>query len=180
MYSSLLDGHLAAEGFGAAVKNLGSRLVDATIDLHRSVMLGFLPSAVKFHYQFNLRELSNITQVTPSTPPPPRPAWLQQPCGSTCTRERAQLFRQQGLCQMTREFYKEPAQAVQLWAHECDRVLADRMVSKPDLDKYADMRVKATKKYFSDVPQARPPSCVVASCRLTLARSARPLPVSRW
>jgi len=38
-------------------------MVDATIELHRNVMQGFLPSAVKFHYQFNLRELSNITQV---------------------------------------------------------------------------------------------------------------------
>lgn len=63
MYSSLLDGRLEAGGFVPAVKSLGPRLVDATIELHKNVMQGFLPSAVKFHYQFNLRELSNITQV---------------------------------------------------------------------------------------------------------------------
>ena len=63
MYSSLLNGRLEEGGFAPAVRNLGPRLVDATIELHRNVMQGFLPSAVKFHYQFNLRELSNITQV---------------------------------------------------------------------------------------------------------------------
>lgn len=63
MYSSLLEGRLEEGGFVPAVKSLGPRLVDATIELHKSVMQGFLPSAVKFHYQFNLRELSNITQV---------------------------------------------------------------------------------------------------------------------
>lgn len=39
---------------------VSSRLVDATVELHRNVMNTFLPSAVKFHYQFNLRDLSNI------------------------------------------------------------------------------------------------------------------------
>ena len=65
VYSSLLNGKLEAGGFAPAVQQLGNQLVDATIELHRSVMQGFLPSAVKFHYQFNLRELSNITQVRP-------------------------------------------------------------------------------------------------------------------
>ena len=41
---------------------MGAKLVDATIELHSLVMNNFLPSAVKFHYQFNLRELTNITQ----------------------------------------------------------------------------------------------------------------------
>jgi dynein heavy chain len=47
------------------VARLGGRLVDAMLELHRNVMNSFLPSAVKFHYQFNLRELSNITQARP-------------------------------------------------------------------------------------------------------------------
>jgi dynein heavy chain len=35
----------------------------ATIELHQMVANTFLPTAVKFHYQFNLRDLSNVAQV---------------------------------------------------------------------------------------------------------------------
>ena len=59
----MMEGHLAQGGFDPLVKAMAPRLVDATIDLHRNVTNALLPSAVTFHYQFNLRELSNITQV---------------------------------------------------------------------------------------------------------------------
>ena len=59
----MVDGHLQQQGFDSEVVKLSGKLVDATIELHRHVMNNFLPSAVKFHYQFNLRELSSITQV---------------------------------------------------------------------------------------------------------------------
>lgn len=60
VYFQILDGHLS--GFDADVAKMSNKLVDATIELHRQVMNNFLPSAVKFHYQFNLREMSNMTQ----------------------------------------------------------------------------------------------------------------------
>ncbi|KAL4450636.1 hypothetical protein ABPG77_000992 [Micractinium sp. CCAP 211/92] len=62
IYSQLVEGHLTAGGFEEDLVRMGPKLVDATIELHRLVMNHFLPSAVKFHYQFNLRELTNITQ----------------------------------------------------------------------------------------------------------------------
>ena len=63
IYFAMVDGHLQQQGFDPEVIKLSGKLVDATIELHRHVMNNFLPSAVKFHYQFNLRELSSITQV---------------------------------------------------------------------------------------------------------------------
>ena len=60
IYMQIIDGHLG--GFDPDVAKMAGKLVDATIELHVQVMNNFLPSAVKFHYQFNLRELSNITQ----------------------------------------------------------------------------------------------------------------------
>ena len=60
IYSQIVEGHLA--DFDTEVSGLAPKLVEAMIDLHKMVMNGFLPSAVKFHYTWNLRELSNITQ----------------------------------------------------------------------------------------------------------------------
>ena len=57
---------------------------------------------------------------------------------------------------MTSEIFKEPAEVVRLWIHECERTLADRMVNKADLDRFTDMRVKTTKKYFADIPEVSP------------------------
>lgn len=64
IYSTIIEGHLQQGSFTAEVVALGPKLVDAMIELHANVLNTFLPSATKFHYQFNLRELSAITQVT--------------------------------------------------------------------------------------------------------------------
>ncbi|GBF97683.1 flagellar outer dynein arm heavy chain beta [Raphidocelis subcapitata] len=60
IYAAIVDGHVAGASLDEGVARLAPKLVDATIELHRMVMHNFLPSAVKFHYQFNLRELSNV------------------------------------------------------------------------------------------------------------------------
>ena len=41
---------------------LSDPLVEATIDLQRQVTNKFMPSAVKFVYNWNMRELSNVFQ----------------------------------------------------------------------------------------------------------------------
>ena len=60
IYHGILDGHMAP--FGTELQDYSERVVNATIELHKQVMNTFLPSAVKFHYQFNLRELSSVIQ----------------------------------------------------------------------------------------------------------------------
>lgn len=66
IYYQMIQGHLSQ--FEPDVARMAAKLTDATIDLHKTVMNNFLPSSVKFHYQFNLREMSNITQVSGVTP----------------------------------------------------------------------------------------------------------------
>jgi dynein heavy chain len=60
MFAQIIEGHLRS--FDPDVSKYASRIAEASIELHGLVANNFLPSAVKFHYQWNLRELSNITQ----------------------------------------------------------------------------------------------------------------------
>ena len=54
------------EGVELEVQKISSILIEASVELLQSVANTFLPSAVRFHYQFNMRELSNITQACSS------------------------------------------------------------------------------------------------------------------
>ena len=58
IYTSILTGHLS--DFEPEVAKLAPTIVKATMELHKHMATNFLPTSVKFHYQFNLRDLSNI------------------------------------------------------------------------------------------------------------------------
>ena len=60
IYNAIVDGHL--EVFDRQVAGLTSALVDATVNITKSVQTAFLPSAIKFTYNWNMRELTNIVQ----------------------------------------------------------------------------------------------------------------------
>ncbi len=63
IYSSILAQHLAGAGFASAVQKISTQLVTGALALHAKITSSFLPTAIKFHYVFNLRDLSNIFQV---------------------------------------------------------------------------------------------------------------------
>lgn len=60
IYSAILSNHLSS--FPKNIREMCGVLVKQTLDIHSSVALKFIPSTKKFHYQFNLRDLSNIFQ----------------------------------------------------------------------------------------------------------------------
>ncbi|XP_030610318.1 dynein axonemal heavy chain 9 isoform X3 [Archocentrus centrarchus] len=62
IYTSILSQHLRGEGFSTALEKSCPPLVQLALALHQRVSSTFLPTAVKFHYIFNLRDLSNIFQ----------------------------------------------------------------------------------------------------------------------
>ncbi|CAF1186132.1 unnamed protein product [Adineta steineri] len=65
IYNSILSQHLASSQnapFTQAVQRYTPQLVDGALAVHQRVAATFLPTAIKFHYIFNLRDLSNIFQ----------------------------------------------------------------------------------------------------------------------
>ncbi|XP_074778161.1 dynein axonemal heavy chain 17 [Athene noctua] len=62
VYGTILAQHLALQRMPPAVQKLQPQLVAAALALHQKVASTFLPTAIKFHYLFNLRDLSNIFQ----------------------------------------------------------------------------------------------------------------------
>lgn len=60
MFSSLCSGHLSS--FQPAMQELTTKIVDTAIRVHDAVSAKFLPSAMRFMYNWNMRELTNIFQ----------------------------------------------------------------------------------------------------------------------
>ncbi|XP_031848127.1 dynein beta chain, ciliary [Nomia melanderi] len=64
IYSQMLEQHLTNpfNKFNASLTNISESLLAAALFCHNKISSTFLPTAVKFHYVFNLRDLSNIFQ----------------------------------------------------------------------------------------------------------------------
>ncbi|KGL72843.1 Dynein heavy chain 9, axonemal, partial [Tinamus guttatus] len=62
IYSTILMQHLANGNFSEAVQKSTQQLISLALGLHQKVAATFLPTAIKFHYIFNLRDFSNIFQ----------------------------------------------------------------------------------------------------------------------
>ncbi|XP_028842651.1 dynein heavy chain 9, axonemal-like isoform X2 [Denticeps clupeoides] len=62
IYSKILSQHIGGEGFDQVLQRSVPQLVNLALGLHERVATTFLPTAIKFHYIFNVRDLSNIFQ----------------------------------------------------------------------------------------------------------------------
>ncbi len=62
IYGSILKGFFNAYNFNESVKKIADGLVASTLDFYRTIRSELLPIPSKFHYLFNLRDISKIFQ----------------------------------------------------------------------------------------------------------------------
>jgi dynein heavy chain len=62
IYKQIFEQHLSLNKFSGNCTKLVEPLIKAALNVHQKVSTTFLPTAIKFHYIFNLRDLSNIFQ----------------------------------------------------------------------------------------------------------------------
>jgi dynein heavy chain len=135
IYNSILSQHLAQNQFPVAVQKISSNVVNAALALHQKISQTFLPTAIKFHYIFNLRDLSNIFQV-------------QHPYNSIEYWIFNHSVFVQGILFATPDCCKEPPKLVRLWIHEAMRVYKDKMVEPSDAETFDKVIKDSVKKSF--------------------------------
>ena len=113
IFNSILCGHFAT--FGSDVMKISEDMTKATIELQSLVANTFFPTAIKFHYIFNLRDIGNIFE---------------------------------GLLRSKAAFYLSPLPVIRLWAHECERVFSDRMITVSDMERFREFLDQVIRKYF--------------------------------
>ncbi|KAM9806325.1 dynein axonemal heavy chain 11 isoform 1-T1 [Syngnathus typhle] len=62
IFGQILSCHLTQQHFSLPVQKSVTSVVQAAVKLHHKMELSFLPTAIKFHYTFNMRDMSNIFQ----------------------------------------------------------------------------------------------------------------------
>lgn len=103
--------------------DLTQTLTSSTIDLWNQCKAKMLPTPAKFHYIFNLRDLSRIFGGI-----------LQSPAND----KDGQAVTQ------------DPDVVVRLWRHECERVLCDKLVEMKDKEWFYKEVLVITKKWFGE------------------------------
>lgn len=62
IFSSILDGFLKAYNYSESVSACSLPIIDSTIEVYHSIALTLRATPAKFHYTFNLRDVSKVIQ----------------------------------------------------------------------------------------------------------------------
>ena len=130
IFGQLVAGRFAADVFTPEVCDAAQKLVPITIDLWNKVQTKMLPTPAKFHYLFNMRELSKVFQGL-----------------ILAERDRFRLSNPEhppyGGNVKSPEGY-----LVALWRHECERVFVDKLTTYDDKNWTDELIMKIVKDTF--------------------------------
>jgi dynein heavy chain len=126
IFGQMLEGRFADDTLPAEALEVVGKLTTATIDLWNQLRARMLPTPAKFHYVFNLRDLSRVFQGILLTP--------------------LEVVRTGGVKMPDRPEHT----LVRLWFHECERVMCDKLTNNTDKDKFHQMASKTAQSVFGE------------------------------
>jgi dynein heavy chain len=120
IYGQMLQGRFNSTDFDEPTLECVSKLTTATIQLWRTMKTKMLPTPAKFHYVFNMRDLSRVFQGILLTP--------KESITEGGIRQKEGKLKD----------FTPAKMLVGLWKHECDRVFSDKLASEKDKTNYED------------------------------------------
>ena len=120
IYGQMLNGRFPNGKVAEETLKVVQVLTAATISLWKTVKDKMLPTPAKFHYIFNLRELSRVFQGIMLTP-----SQTVRTGGYRCEQKIV-------------PFHGGGATLLRIWKHECARVFSDKLTNLRDKATYAD------------------------------------------
>lgn len=132
IYGRILEALFNPKVYSAEVISTKSIVLDATISLWNQIRRKLLPTPAKFHYVFNMRELSRTFQGI---------------CQVAAKANYGVIMKCLNIGgSMTPEFF-----LMSLWRHECERVFEDKLVNLEDKGSFHQLLDKVTIEKFKDV-----------------------------
>ena len=115
IFGALLTGRFSAEVVADEVAEVAQKLVPMTISLWKQIQAKMLPTPAKFHYLFNMRELSKVFQ-------------------GVILAARDRYKKGADLAEFGAKVSSPEGYLLSLWQHECGRVFCDKLTCAEDKD----------------------------------------------
>lgn len=132
IYGQMLNMKFTADVFDNPTLKTVSKLTNATIQLWKKLKTTMLPTPAKFHYVFNMRDLSRIFQGILLTPDE--------------SIVHGGICQKQGLLKN----FSSANMLVGLWKHECDRVFSDKLTTHDDKMTYENIAKSIASDAFGE------------------------------
>lgn len=131
IYGKILEQLFHPKRYTPEVIGMRMPIIEATIALWDTVRKRLLPTPAKFHYVFNIRELSRVFQGI---------------CAVAAKHEYEVIKR----CNYIKDKIRQELFLIGLWRHECERVFEDKLISYNDKKVFHDILDRVTKERFRD------------------------------
>ena len=128
IYGTILKALFNPKKYGDVINAINT-LTDATISVWNTIKRTLLPTPAKFHYIFNMRELSRVFQGCVRTVENPKFKVIH----NSVNKLKSDMF------------------VVGLWRHECLRVFQDKLTNEADKQTFAGILDKFSVEKFKDV-----------------------------